>query len=371
MLNEKLSSYIQTLEIENFRNHKSLSLKSDAKFMLLLGDNGKGKTNILESVSLFANGRGMRNAKSEDILNNNISCHEWVVRLVCENTGDISKLLMAAKLRINQLNMKKILKINDEVKQQKKVAEILKVIWLTPQMENLFLESQSVQRKFIDRMTYNFLPGHAKLINEYDYYLKSRSKAMLEGSRDANFLACIEGKIAVLSIGIVQNRQACLNKINLCLQKLSLAYLQPKLSLRGFVEDCLQERTTAEAELLLQEKLLANREVDSLAKRCSAGAHKSELEVFEREMGRKARHCSTGEQKSMLISLIIGQSYALYEDTKIAPILLLDEVFSHLDEHRKRQLVEELGRTPSQIWVSSTDKNLGEMINDAKTFFCV
>ena len=371
MLNEVLSSYIHSIEIENFRNHNFLLLESNAKFVLLLGDNGTGKTNILESISLFANGRGFRNAKAEDILKNDNRLHEWVTRIKYFSSKEYTEIMMAAKTIKNHHNMKKFLTINDVSQRQKKVAEMMKIIWLTPQMENFFHEPMSVQRRFIDRMTYNFFPSHAKMISEFEYFLKSRNKALLECGGDNNFLTCLERKIATLSVSIVENRQYCLTKINNCLEKLSLTQLQPKLLLTGWVENYLAKHTNNEVIMLLQEKLFSTRSIDTLTKRCSTGAHKSELEVLERVQGRKAVCCSTGEQKSMIIALIIGQSYALYEDTRIAPILLLDEVFSHLDNMGKRQLIFELSKTPAQIWITSTDKDLANMINDAKVFFSV
>ena len=366
-------SYISQLTLHNFRNYQSLNIDCDRKFVLILGKNGSGKTNILEAISLFSAGKGMRSCKNTDIITDfDKSLAEWVVSASYFNEGVNYKILLGYKFgNIISSNGKKVIKINEEeLKKKADILNVLRIIWLTPQMENLFLESPSVRRKFLDRIAFNFFPKHAKQITEYEYFLQSRSKILSDIEWDKNWLEQIEIKIAGLSTQIISNRLECIKFINSCLDTFSINYLKPLLSVKGEIEDMLERAAISKVNELVSEKLKQSRACDAKSKRCSMGAHKSELIVIDREKNRYANLCSTGEQKSMIIALLLGQSHAIYGYSKVSPILLLDEIFAHLDSTRKERLISELKKTPSQIWISSTDMNADKMIAGCKKFVC-
>jgi DNA replication and repair protein RecF len=364
-------SLVHQLELINFRNHVNLKIKAESKFVLILGENGSGKTNVLEAVSLLSGTKGFRNAKnSEIIFDFNKLNAEWGIKADYLNCESEFSLLIGCKFKNIDSNGNKIIKINNELlDKQTDISNIIKIIWLTPQMENLFLESPSIRRKFLDRMTYNFFSNHISYIQKYEYFTQSRAKVLNDINWDQKWVEQIEMNIAELSLKIINNRIECLKIINAVLESLSIHYLKPKLSTSGEIEDQLKiNKSTTVFEYIIK-RLAKNRLIDAKSKRCSIGAHKSDINVLDRDKNRDANLCSTGEQKSMIISLILGQSYALYNLQKIAPILVLDEIFAHLDEKRKVDLIDELEKTPSQIWITSTDKNLDILFKDNYTKF--
>ena len=361
-----LHSYISNLTIHNFRNHKILSIDSNAKFILTLGKNGSGKTNILEAISMLNVGKGLRNCKNTDIVTDfNKDLAEWAVNVDYLHTGLNHKILLGCKFKNTLPSGKKVIKINgEELKRKSDILDIFRVIWFTPQMENLFLESSSARRKFLDRMTFNFFPEHAKQVVEYEYFLQSRNKILSDTEWNENWLMQVEMKIATLGTQIIKNRTNCVKMINSFLNTFKTSYLKPLVFVKGEVENVLETDEVSIVDEFVTSKLKQSREHDAKSKRCSIGAHKSEMIVMNKEKNRIANLCSTGEQKSMIIALLLGQSYAIYNHSKISPILLLDEIFAHLDNTRKEDLISELRKTPSQIWISSTDTNLDKIVGN-------
>ncbi|WPX97034.1 DNA replication/repair protein RecF [Candidatus Bandiella euplotis] len=360
-------SYISQLVLHNFRNHENLAVNSNGKFVLILGKNGSGKTNVLEAVSILNAGRGMRNSTNSDIITNfDKNLAEWAVIAYYQHLESSKKILFGCNFKHTSSNGKKILKIDEEeIGKKTDILNFLRIVWLTPQMENLFLESPSVRRRFIDRMTFNFFPEHAKQVIEHEYFLQSRNKILSDVGWDEKWLTQIEQRIADLSVKIVDNRQKCLNIINSFLSTFSKTYLRPVFFMKGEVESQLETSNPIKVSDFIMEKLKRNRLNDSRIQKCGIGAHKSEVVVMDKEQNRHANLCSTGEQKSMIIALLLGQSHAIYQHSNIAPILLLDEIFAHLDERRKADLIAELSQTPSQIWISSTDTELDRLIGNA------
>ncbi|MFQ3307276.1 MAG: DNA replication and repair protein RecF [Candidatus Midichloriaceae bacterium] len=364
-MNQDLDFLISDLKIINFRNHKELKLSSNNKFVLILGKNGIGKTNILEAISLLSASKGIRNAKNSDITNNTGALlKEWGIVANYKQNETNHKISLGCKTKSSSDTMEKILKLDDSnLKPKIDILKILRIIWITPQIENLLIQPQSILRKFVDRMSFNFFPEHAKDIIRYDYFLKSRNKILINENWNANWLKQIESELATLSISIIRNRSKCIELIDDCLEKLKTNYLKPKILLTGEIEDKIKNLDELEVIKYIENRLEKNRNIDKFSQRSSIGSHKTEVNILDKEKNQNAKICSTGEQKSMLLALMIGQSYAIYDHSKIAPIMLFDEIFSHLDNSRKEDLVFELKKIPSQIWITSTDMELGEFMS--------
>ena len=363
-MQKKLPSYISQLELYNFKNHQNMEIKLDGKFVLILGENGSGKTNILEALSLLNASKGIKNSKNSEIITNfNKQNAEWAVKVNYFNQNVDYNVLVGCKFKHINANGSKLIRVNnEELTKKTDILNLLKIVWLTPQMENLFLESPSIRRKFLDRMTYNFFSNHAEYLLKYEYFTQSRSKILSDIEWDNKWLEQIEMNIAELSLKIIDNRLECIEIINSFLKSLTISYLKPTISTHGEIEEQLKISNPTKVYEYILESLRKKRNIDSKSKRCGIGSHKSDLLVMDGEKSRVANLCSTGEQKSMIISMILGQSYAIYNKSKIAPILLLDEIFAHLDDKRKENLIFELEKTPSQIWISSTNTDLDKMI---------
>ena len=242
-MRKDLSSYISRLELHNFRNHQNLEIKLDGKFILILGENGSGKTNILEAISLLNASKGIRNSKNSDIITNfNKQNAQWAVKVNYSNQNLDYNLLVGCKFNHTNSNGKKLIRVNDnELTKKTDISNLLKIVWLTPQMENLFLESPGIRRKFLDRMTYNFFSNHAEYLLKYEHFAQSRTKILCDIDWDNKWLEQIEMNIAELSLKIIDNRIECIKIINSFLESLTTSYLKPTITTYGEIEEQLKK----------------------------------------------------------------------------------------------------------------------------------
>ncbi|KIE05330.1 hypothetical protein NF27_DT01040 [Candidatus Jidaibacter acanthamoeba] len=358
---------ISKLTLTGFRNHISLNLSLNSNFVVICGQNGVGKTNVLEAISFLAPGKGFRNAGSEDIFNKNDNrLNEWAVSAELECGYDDIRITTGCKLDTYQNISRRIIKVNDELSyKSSELLNYLKVIWITPQTDRIFLESPGVRRKFLDRVTYNFFPLHASHIVNYEKLVRSRLKIIQQSKFDEIWVAALEKQLATLNFQIYQNRTNCLNMIKESLNLNSSNFLKPSIGLIGSIDNFLIDIKNNEVEQI-QEKLKSNRRTDALSGRTNFGIHKSDIEAFHPIKHIKADQCSTGEQKAMLISIILAQIKSIKQISSTPVILLLDEVFSHLDINFRQNLIEELFALEVQAWITTANEHIIEEINYKK-----
>jgi DNA replication and repair protein RecF len=344
---------ITHLRLLNFRNHVSLEFASAAKFISITGANGSGKTNVLEAVSLIAPGTGMRSCKFDHIVNFDAKDRSWGVMATIAHDND-ENLISTRYLH----KTKRHLRINDTVlKSGGEVLDYLRVIWLTPRLDCILAEPLSVKRKFFDRICYNYFPAHAASVARYEKALCSRSRLLADKVNDDSWFSGLEEIMAIEAIKIAQTRDNALKILQEGLAGFISPFTKPHLSITGELEDLLavthHEQTLMEIKKLLKN----NRAADARAKRTLFGSHKSELVARHHTKGTPATFCSTGEQKAMLVSLILAQCFSIKKIFNGSVVLLLDDIFSHLDQTMKNNLLQEIIRLDIQAWLTATEES--------------
>lgn len=348
---------IANLTINNFRNHNTLSISSAVKFVLITGDNGAGKTNILEAISLLSPGKGFRNAKSLELPNKFGDSKEWSVFAELHEDSGAHKIGTGLIANSN----KKIFRANESTLQkQQDILDFIRVIWLTPQMDGLFLDTPSTRRKFLDRVSFNLFPEHAVHSMHYQYAMKSRNRLLSDNNFDDIWLSNLENSMVENGIKIMETRYKTIEILQSSIDEMESGFLKPKLDI-----SCSLSTSIPDSEY--KEKLKNSRIKDSRSKRCSFGSHTADLKALHPIKEIDSSFCSTGEQKAMLISLLIGQVKVLNQNGNIQPIVLLDEIFAHLDETKKKQLMDELKKLNAQFWVTSTDLSKIPIIDGTST----
>ncbi len=357
---------ITKVSLINYRNHERIDIDSDSKFILISGQNGAGKTNMLEAISLLSPGRGLRSAKFEEIIGNiQEPANEWAVSSIVNSNNDLNRIATGFIKQLN--NAKRIIKINETVLQkQGEVLQYLKIIWLTPQMDGIFLDSPSVRRKLLDRLAYNFYPEHAIEVSKYEHFIRSRIKLLTSEKYDQLWLAQIEKSIADAAVNVARKRIECLDLLNKYISELQTEFIKPFLQVKGGVEDLVLQHELDVTKEMVKENLRINRLRDTKSKRTNFGTHTSDLKAVNIQKSINANLCSTGEQKAMLISMLLAQIKAMNDLFNETPIVLLDEVFAHLDEARRGQLAEELNNLNAQIWITSTEPELEKVFKEIK-----
>ncbi|MHC0448875.1 MAG: DNA replication/repair protein RecF [Candidatus Lariskella arthropodorum] len=369
-----MSSSINSLHLINFRNHHNFQLSSSARLLILEGQNGVGKTSVLEAISLYSPGRGIRNAKPDEILRNEPgtcisntnpakNIHEWCVfgrYNSRENTLNISTGCNFSK------NSKRIVKIDDKiVSKQSELLELIRIVWLTPQMERIILEAPNMRRKFWDRICYNLYPEHATNFIAYEYYIKSRMKILYMQKFDDVWLKNIESEIADYAIRIRSTRLKCLEIFRSSLHDIGfIRHLNPSIELTEFLDKELVDSYDDEKKVYVSEKLKYYRDIDRKSNRSNFGPHKTDLIILSNINNLNIKYCSTGEQKLMLAAMTLAHAKSIYKISKISPLILLDEVLAHLDNKKQEILLLELLGINSQIFVTTTETDLAIHTNN-------
>ena len=387
-----VSLSLQSLSLSNFRNYTHSRIEVSPAPVVLTGQNGAGKTNILEAISLLTPGRGLRRAKLAEL---SLSTHRgrgatytsreggaaWAVSAnvfgrqgeVKIGTGrEINVPLPTSPLQ-GEEQEKRIIKIDGKISRgQAELARHLSMIWLTPQMEQLFQEGASSGRKFLDRLVYSFDAEHASRINEYDYAMRERNKLLQYGRADAAWLDSLENTMAETAAAIALARLSTAEHINHTIAASPLSFPKAHVDIAGFVEDLVKAGQPAiEAENALREALARGRNVDAAAGRTLTGTHRSELRVTHTGKRMPAEACSTGEQKALMLSIVLAQARAGAQWHGVVPIILLDEVPGHLDATKRFELFQEICQIGAQVWMTGTDVSLFAGLEEKAQFFSV
>jgi DNA replication and repair protein RecF len=336
---------VTRLTLNDFRSYPTASLDPGPGFVLLFGENGAGKTNLLEAVSMLAPGRGLRGAALSDMAREGGSdCWAVVARL---GPTDIGTGTLAAAPERRQV------RINGAAAAVNSLSEWLSLIWLTPAMDRLFAASAGERRRFLDRLALALEPAHAHHASRYEAAMRARNKLLSEERWDEAWLASLEAAMTEHGGQLAEARSR------------TVAALDERLA--DTPDD---EFATATIALEgwnggdLESVLGANRRRDSAAGRTIDGPHRQDLVVSHRTKQMPAAKSSTGEQKALLLGLVLAHAELVAERRGEHPILLLDEVAAHLDPKRRSALFARLeGR--GQVWMTATEAGLFDGIGNA------
>jgi DNA replication and repair protein RecF len=340
---------IETLALAHFRSHRATRLAFDGRPVAIVGANGAGKTNILEAVSLLSPGRGLRRSAAEDLARKPDGLG-WKI------TATIRGLSAAHELETwAEPGEPRQVRIDGKAATQASLGRVLRVLWLVPAMDRLWIEAAEGRRRFLDRMTLSFVPEHAEQTLIYEKAMRDRNRLIKDQVTDAHWYAALESQMAEAGEQITRNRRAAIARIAAAADPAS-AFPSADLTLTG--PDSVEE--PSDLALALAE----GRRRDIAAGRTLVGPHRADLSARYTAKDVPADQCSTGEQKALLISLILANARALQQDLGRAPILLLDEVAAHLDEQRRAALYDEVCALDAQALMTGTEADLFTALGD-------
>ena len=348
--------FIEQLKASYFRNYKNLELNLSSDNVVLFGHNGVGKTNILEAVSYLTSGRGIRKAKSKELIFKNFDNRSYENFLWGVNASIFVKnQFFEIGTGIKDNNNSRLVKINDEFVKQTELSELIKISWITPQMLLLFHNGMQEKRRFIDRLINIANPNHVGLLSRYELLIKERVKIINNYNNNQMWIESIESDIIKLTIKIIESRKKFVSDMENIFFKSNLSeefFPDICLEIKGKAEELLDTLGKEKYHYQMTEILRKNRNngISSFI-----GPHKSEVFIFKRKSEQEIRYCSTGEQKVMLISLVFKHCNLMETIYKITPILLLDDIIEHLDNFHKRAVFEKTSQFNSQCWFTCTN----------------
>ena len=330
------------LVLTDFRNHADLAIAPGPGFVVLTGENGAGKTNVLEAVSLLAPGRGLRRASLGEMARQG---GRGGFGVAAELVGDVA-IATGTQAAAPE---RRIVRVQGAAVAATALAEWLTVLWLTPAMDRLFVEPAGERRRFLDRLTLALSPGHAIHANRYEAAMRARNRLLgEEGPPDRDWLAALEAQMAEHGAAIDAARRTTVVSLGERLAD------QPE---GPFARAGLRLEGWTDGGATLAADLAQSRARDAAAGRALVGPHRSDLAVTHLGKGQAAALCSTGEQKALLLGLILAHAGLVAERTGAPPILLLDEVAAHLDPMRRAALFERLAGS-GQVGMTGTEPPL-------------
>ena len=337
------------LALTDFRSYATALIEPGPGFVLLSGDNGAGKTNMLEAVSLLTPGRGLRGAALGEMARKDGPGGFGVAAKLAETDIGTGTLATAPERRQ--------VRINGAPAAVNSLGEWLSVLWLTPAMDRLFADTAGARRRFLDRLVMALEPSHAHHSARYEAAMRARNKLLAEpDSADPAWLAALEAGMAEHGAAVAGARARTAAALD---ERLDAAppseFASAKVALEGW------------ADSDLAAALKASRGRDAAAARATVGPHRQDLAVTHRAKAMPAALSSTGEQKALLLGLVLAHAGLVAERRGAPPILLLDEVAAHLDPRRRDALFARLEGC-GQVWMTATEAPVFDSIGEASRF---
>ncbi|SRR6056297_43330 len=345
----EMTAFVAALQLSHFRSHRRARLALDARPVALFGPNGAGKTNLMEAVSLLSPGRGLRRATAEEIIRRPEAIG-WKIRAEVAGAGAGHEIELSA-----EPDQPRVTRIDGKIAPQTALARLVRIIWLVPSQDRLWIEGAEGRRRFLDRITLSFFPDHAEATLTYDKAMRDRNRLLKDQVSDARWYSALEAQMAEAATGITANRRAALSRLAMAQEGAATAFPAADLTLE--TDDLSDMPGYAEA-------FAVSRLRDMAAGRTLVGPHRADLAAIYTDKGVPARQCSTGEQKALLISLILANARALKAETGAAPLVLLDEVAAHLDADRRAALFDEICALEAQAWMTGTGPELFAELGD-------
>jgi len=364
------SAAIRNLALNNFRSYHAAKFDVGGRLVLLVGPNGAGKTNLIEAISLLAPGRGLRRATFEEIAFSE-GDGSWAVSAEIEGMLGLATLGTGIEPPTGDATPSRQCRIDREpVTSAAAFADHLRIVWLTPAMDQLFSGPASERRRFLDRLVLAVDAEHSGRVNALERALRSRNRLLEDPRPDPHWLDAIEHETAELGVAVAALRAETVRRLQGALAaRKHDAFPSAEIALDGWIERLLPDHPASEIEDRYRTVLKENRARDAAAGRTTDGPHLTDLAVIYASKNIPAADASTGEQKALLIGLVLAHAGLVVEMTGFSPLLLLDEVVAHLDPARRAALYDALDRLGAQVWMTGADPSaFAEIATRAQIF---
>lgn len=375
-MSDEAAVWLSKLTLQNFRNHPSTALVLQPRCVVLTGNNGAGKTNLLEAISLLSPGRGMRRSPFKDMAYTGAD-GGWAVGATL-NTPMDEEIRIGTALQSGFGEASgRIVRIGGETVQIGQLGTFMRVLWLVPAMDGLFTGAAGDRRRFLDRFVLAVDPGHGARVLSYEKIMRDRNKLLERTSWDAVWLSALEAQLAEVGVAVGMARHEAVSRLKRMIaerteKEPTSPFPDAVLSIEGDFEPFIEGVAAVDAEEAYADRLADDRRRDAAAGRTLFGPHRSDLIVQHGPKEMEARLCSTGEQKALLIGLLLAhaENVASIHNGE-PPLLLLDEIAAHLDEHRRFALFERILDIRAQAFMTGTDRALFQGLEGRAQFFDV
>ncbi|TJV45385.1 MAG: DNA replication/repair protein RecF [Mesorhizobium sp.] len=364
-------THISKLTLTNFRNYAALAIDLTPGAVVFSGDNGAGKTNLLEAISFLTPGRGLRRAPYADVAR---AGGDGGFALHARLDGPDGQVEIGTGISGGDSEGGRRVRINGATaRSAEDMLEWLRVVWLTPAMDALFTGPAADRRRFLDRLVLAIDPGHGQRALDYEKAMRGRNRLLTENSRDDRWFEAIEIQMAETGVAIAAARTELVRLLAAMIDRLpdSGPFPQADIGLAGDLEAEIAGTPAVDVEERFRRALADGRDRDRAAGRTLEGPHRSDLLVRHRPKAMPAELCSTGEQKALLVGIVLSHARLTGEMSGMTPILLLDEIAAHLDGGRRAALFSILEELNCQAFMTGTDAALFSSLQGRAQFLTV
>ncbi len=364
-----IGTHITRLTLTDFRNYAALSIDLRPGAVVFTGDNGAGKTNLLEAISLFTPGRGLRRAPYGEVAREG-SAGGFALHATFDGPQGAVEIGTGT---VNGETIRRVRINGAPARSAEAMLEWLRVVWLTPAMDTLFTGPAGERRRFLDRLVLAVDASHGQRALDYEKAMRGRNRLLADGSRDGAWFEAIEQQMAETGVAIAAARAELVRLLVAMIDKLpgDGPFPQADLALSGDLETQIGLLPAVEVEEGFRRALAVGRERDRAAGRTLDGPHRSDLVVRHRPKAMPAELCSTGEQKALLVGMVLSHARLTGEMSGLRPILLLDEIAAHLDGGRRAALFSILEELNCQAFMTGTEPALFSALAGRAQFLTV
>jgi DNA replication and repair protein RecF len=359
---------VRQLRLTDFRNYRQLRLECGLEPVALVGANGSGKTNLLEALSFLAPGRGLRGARLDEICRRprtgEAPCGSWAVAATLDTPEGRLTVGTGLEPPRNEGGLaRRAVRIDGQAAASQTALGIrIAAVWLTPQLDRLFLDGRSERRRFLDRLVTALHPEHAGDVAAYENALRQRARLLADGShggnRDPHWLTALEDTMARHGVALAAARADTVHRLDAAARLGIGPFPRASLAMAGEIDTWLAEMAALDAEDRLRARLASDRTRDADHGTTSCGPHRSDLAVRHLDLDLPAAEGSTGQQKAVLVSIALAHTRLVSLSRGRPPLLLLDEIAAHLDAERREALFDEVVALGAQCWMTGTDTEL-------------
>ncbi|HSF96269.1 MAG TPA: DNA replication and repair protein RecF, partial [Thermohalobaculum sp.] len=290
---------VLSLKLAQFRSYDHCAIATGGASVALHGPNGAGKTNILEAVSLLVPGRGLRRAGADDLVRRPDGIG-WRVRAEVETPTGILEIATGVD---GADATRRAVEIDGKSATQTALGEFVRMVWLTPAMDRLWLEGAADRRRFLDRIALGFEPAHAEVSLAYEKAMRGRNRLLKEPGWDDSWVSGLEAQMARAGARIARARADSLVRLAEAQEGAETLFPRAELSILGEMETHFSQALRAGDDLdslevqqaaTLSRALTESRARDSAAGRTLTGPHRSDLQAVYAAKDMPASACSTG-----------------------------------------------------------------------------
>jgi DNA replication and repair protein RecF len=363
---------IRRLQLTNFRSYRRADVAIEDGPVVFTGPNGAGKTNLLEAISFLAPGRGLRRAAVEEVAASE-GDGSWAVAAEIEGALGDAQLGTGVDPPVEGQSAGRRCRIDQEpVGSAAAFADHLRIVWLVPEMDGLFLGPAAERRRFLDRLVLAIDAGHGSRVNALERALRSRNRLLEDPAPDARWCDAIEHEVAELAVSVAAARGECVRRLKGEIDAAAHSlFPAADIAIEGWMENALEAEPAIEIEDRYRGILRENRARDRAAARTLDGPHLSDLRVRHRPKNIQAARASTGERKALLVGLVVSHARLVASMHGFAPVMLLDDVSAFLDAEHRAALFEVLGDLGAQTFMTGVDEAAFAALGESAERFLV